>query len=311
MTTRRAVIIYNPSSGFVRKKSGYVATMVELLEQRGIHGEPFPTVRPGDAGAHSRESAAAGVELVISHGGDGTVNEVVQGMAGGNAALAVWSGGTANVIAKDLGLPSDMTQLADIIAAGNTKRISLGRMTDPSRPNSQTGRYFVMMAGIGLDASVCREVNPGLKRLSGKFAFGISAMRHVKTWKGLPFMLTVGRDRCETAFAVVANGRGYGAPVCLAPDARLEDPFFQVFVAPKHVRNLSYLSDFLTLLRTSPEKVGSQLLEGRHVEAESEGTVWVHLDGEVAGKLPAHFDIVPGALSVIVPEADPAQPPRQ
>lgn len=287
----------------MRQKAGYVGTMIELLAGHGIAAEACPTSSPSDAAAIAARAVTQGVDIVISHGGDGTVNEVIQGMAGGGATLAVWSGGTTNIVARELGLPWRKEELAPIIGAGRTTRICLGRATLRSaRDDSEAvERYFIMVAGIGLDASVCRAVNPSLKRISGKSAFGVSAVGHLAAWRAVPFDVTVDGQVARASFAVVANGASYGAPVVLAPDAQLERESFDVFALPPQRRNVSYLSEFLNCRRGGPNSTSGSVMRGATVEAKSDGEVWVQLDGEVAGRLPARFEIVPDALSVIVP----------
>src|SRR5215471_9419869 len=100
--------------------------MQRLLSTRGIDAEIQPTNGPGDATCLARQAISQSRELIICYGGDGTINEVVQAMALGPASLAVWAGGTSNVVARDLGLPFSADKLADVIAAGKTIRVSLG-----------------------------------------------------------------------------------------------------------------------------------------------------------------------------------------
>src|SRR5262249_6285439 len=150
-------------------------------------------------------AVASGREIIVSYGGDGTLNEVLQGIVGSEAALAVWPGGTANVVARDLSMPFDVQGLADTIAARKTRRIALGeakrsdgetgRVGDganiapsPSRPLSPS-RYFIMMAGIGLDASIARTVNKKLKRRTGEFAYWVCGINHLFRWNGEPFII--------------------------------------------------------------------------------------------------------------------------
>lgn len=303
MASNRAVIIYNPTSGFVRRKAGYVQEMVDLLAGCGVEAEARATSKPSDCAAFARDAIAGGVGTIISHGGDGTVNEVLQGMAGSDAALGVWSGGTTNIAARELGLPSAKEDLAPILAAGKTMRVAVGRAVCRAlRPDvSAVDRYFLMVAGVGLDASVCLGVSPRLKRLGGKFAFAVAAAKHLFTWRPGVFEIDVDGDRMQGAFALVANGASYGAPVVLAPDARLKDATFQVFALPAHTHNAGYLRDFVACRRGGPSRTSGALLTGARVEVTSSEDVYVELDGEVVGMLPAHFEAVPDALSVVVP----------
>src|SRR5690554_5658050 len=108
MTSRLATIIYNPASGRSGRRAENVAALQKLLQARGIETEARATRGPHDATELAREAVAAGAETIISYGGDGTLNEVLQAMVGTSAALAVWPDGTANVVARELGMPSEL-----------------------------------------------------------------------------------------------------------------------------------------------------------------------------------------------------------
>src|SRR2546425_10733623 len=126
MNSRRATIIYNPMSGRPARRAEDVRRMIRLLGERGIDADARATSKPEDATGLAGEAVADGADIIISYGGDGTLNEVIQAMPGSRTALAVWPGGTANVVARDLGVPFDIVRLADMISAGKTKRIALG-----------------------------------------------------------------------------------------------------------------------------------------------------------------------------------------
>jgi diacylglycerol kinase (ATP) len=303
MVRKRAVIIYNPASGRLDRRDENVRTMLQLLSERGIDTRACTTAGPNDAARIASRSVAEGVDVIISYGGDGTVNEVIQGMVKSHkTSLAIWAGGTANVVALDLGLPFDIESLADMIAAGKTKRISLGlaRSAHDLLQPATCERYFVMFAGIGLDASICREVNLKLKRKFGQLAFWASGIKHVFTWQGEPFDISVDGKPFKTAFALIGKGKGYGGGIMMTPHARLEDPCFEVFIPPLRSSKLAYLRDFFNCYRGDPEATGASLVKGRHVFASSAQRLWVEVDGEVIGTLPMSFDVVPDALSLIV-----------
>src|ERR1700759_3991298 len=184
MSEQRAVIIYNPMSGRPRRRADAVQRMIALLKTRGIRAEARATAGPEDATRMARESVSDGIEMIITYGGDGTINEVIQGMAHSNAALAVWPGGTSNVTAVELGMPFTLERLADVFAARKTQRITLGCATGAA------GRYFLMMAGIGLDASIAHSVDKKLKRRVGELAYWVSGIKHLFTWSADQFTIT-------------------------------------------------------------------------------------------------------------------------
>ena len=323
MVHKQATIIYNPMSGRAGRRAESVARMISLLGERGIDAEARATTEPEDGTRLAREATGSGADIIVSYGGDGTLNEVIQGMAGSHTALAVWPGGTANVVARDLGVPFDVPGLAGIIAACKTNRIALGRAkagsefrvqgSESERANvgrepgtrdpepGTDGRYFVMMAGIGLDASIARRVNQKLKRRTGEFAFWVSGIKHFFQWHGEPFRIEVDGHCYESTFALIGNGKGYGGGMMITPGARLEEPWFEIYILSPMSNNFAYLPALRGCMRGKPEVAGATLIRGRHVEANSPHEPWVEADGEIIGPLPMTFDIVPDALSIIVP----------
>ncbi|PYP83429.1 MAG: hypothetical protein DMF61_23345 [Blastocatellia bacterium AA13] len=297
MSERRAALIFNPQSGRSSRRLERVRRMCELLAAKGISIDVRGTAAPGDAVTLSRKAVTEGKDMVIVYGGDGTVNEAVQGMAGSRVPLAVWSGGTANVVARDLGLPSRIEALSNVIAAGKERRISLGI----TRSSDGSARYFVMFAGIGLDASICRAVNQKLKRKVGELAFWAAGIKHLFAWEPSPFRIEIEDVKYEAAFALIGNGKGYGGGIVMTPGARLDEPSFEVFILPKHRRNASYLMDLILCKSGRPERSRGILLRGDRITASSAGEIWVEVDGEVFATLPMTIEAAPDALSLIVP----------
>lgn len=304
MTIRNAEIIFNPTAGRSVRRALDADAMVRLLRDRGVTAEARPTTGPSDATRLARDAASRNVDVIVSYGGDGTLNEVLQGIVGTQTGLAVWAGGTANVVARDLKMPDSIEQLADVIAAGKTKRITLGlaRRENAAEPGTALEqRYFFMFAGIGLDASVARRVNSKLKRKTGQLAFWIEGLKHIVTWRPELFSIEVDGKRYESVFAVIANGRGYGGGLCMAPEANLESPSFDVYIVPRRMNNLAYLFDLIACVRGTTARTNAKIVRGSRVVANSSKEPWVEVDGEVIGPLPMAFDAVPEAVSVIVP----------
>jgi YegS/Rv2252/BmrU family lipid kinase len=298
MTQKTAAIIYNPASGRSRRREDSLKLMVEQLGRHSIKATVYATEAAGDAGRLAANAISNGDRIIIANGGDGTVNEVIQGMAGTDATLAIWAGGTANVAATDLGLPFAPKPLAEVIAAGKTKRVSLGvARLGGAGSNS---RYFMMFAGIGLDASICRGVNTRLKRRTGELAFWVSGIQHLFRWQPEPFAIEIDGSRFDAAFAVIGKGKSYGGGFQITPHARLEDPWFEVFIVPPLKRNIGYAWDLVGSILIRRSRTRSSRVTGRRVVVNSATTPWVELDGEVVGTLPVQFDILPDALSVCV-----------
>lgn len=352
MTNKRATLIYNPMSGRRGRRAEDAREMIHLLGERGIVAEAHATEGPDDATRLAREAVKESADIIISYGGDGTLNEVIQGTAGSRASLAIWPGGTSNVAARDLGIPFKTEQLAEMISRGKAKRVSLGLASGQAKAQGEgtasgsawnrseanlqryastiassnldqkvesfTGpavpplvgqpagsrlaeRYFFMMAGIGLDASIARGVNRKLKRKTGEFAYWVTGIKHLFTWQADLFTIEVDGKSYESVFTIVGNGKGYGGGMCITPNAKLDEPLFEVYILPRRANNFAYLQALAACMRGNPEKTGATLIKGKHIKADSTRELWVEADGEIIGSLPMSFDIVPAALSIIVP----------
>jgi diacylglycerol kinase (ATP) len=172
---RRAILIANPKAGrgSLAGRREAIQRFCRLLEARGIEIELRNTTGPNDATRLAAEAAREGFREVIVSGGDGTINEALQGLIGTDARLGIWPRGTANVLGRELRLPTQLERLVDIIVAGQTRRIHPGCATIESTGER---RYFLLMAGIGVDASIVDRVRPALKKRVGEVAFWYSGV---------------------------------------------------------------------------------------------------------------------------------------
>ena len=287
---REAVIIGNPEAGGVRYE-GRLKRCAEILSSGGLAVEVWPTEQP----QHATELATlAGSRLVVAAGGDGTVNEVVNGLAH-DATLGILPLGTANVLARELGLPLKAEEACKHILFGKVGRIDAGVATD----HEGTERRFTCMAGMGLDARVVEEVTPRLKRILRMLAFPLMAFK-VYSEGDLPMLhIEHGDDTYLTQFAIVANGQYYGGDFRTAEDAALTTGKLEVVL----VERVSWLlrPDVLaSILAKRPLDRSMRSFTAKELRATSPGArVPVQLDGEVWGRLPMSFRIEPGALKVI------------
>ena len=287
---REAVIIGNPEAGGVRYE-GRLKRCAEILSSGGLAVEVWPTERP----QHATELATlAGSRLVVAAGGDGTVNEVVNGLAH-DATLGILPLGTANVLARELGLPLKAEEACKHILFGKVGRIDAGVATD----HEGTERRFTCMAGMGLDARVVEEVTPRLKRILRMLAFPLMAFK-VYSEGDLPMLhIERGDDTYLTQFAIVANGQYYGGDFRTAEDAALTTGKLEVVL----VERVSWLlrpDVLVSILAKRPLDRSMRYFTAKELRATSPGArVPVQLDGEVWGRLPMSFRIEPGALKVI------------
>jgi diacylglycerol kinase family enzyme len=299
MKERTATLILNPNAGRGgAAAAGEVALFRELARAGGVGVEVRPTAGPGDASRLAARAAQEGAGLVVVRGGDGTVHEAIQGLAGTGARLLVWPAGTANVLARQLALPRTAGGAAGVLLGGRTRRISLGLAT-----SERTGerRYFFMMAGVGLDASVVRHVRPRLKRRLGEAAFWYAGLGHLAHWRPEVFTVEVEGEKLPATYAAVGKAPWYGGKLAITPRARLDAEDFEVCVIDTHSR-LRYLRLLGRAMRggVAPEGApGICFRRVRHVRAE--GHALVQADGELIGSLPMTFEVVPEGVELLVP----------
>lgn len=298
MAERRAVLIYNPNAGRSADPARPVEEFRACVGAAGAEVEVRPTAGPEDAARLAREAAAAGATDVVVRGGDGTVHEAIQGLVGSAARVLVWPAGTANVLARQLGLPRAAGEAAGVFARAATRRITLGAAT-----SERTGarRYFFMLAGVGLDASVVRSVRPRLKRRVGEAAFWYAGLGHLARWVPREFTVEVGGERLRATYAAVGKAPWYGGGLAITPRARLDSDEFEVCVIDTRSR-LRYLRLLGHAMRGGAPEAGARGLTFRRAaRLRCEGDVSVQADGELIGDLPMAFEVVPEGLELIVP----------
>lgn len=302
--SKRISLIYNPMAGALRRDPRQIEQLTRALRAQQVAVEPSPTARAGHATELAAQAVRDGIETIIVCGGDGTINETAQSLVGTETALAVWPSGTANVLAKELRLPRAPQRLAELIAAGNTRTISVGRATKPA---ANWQRYFLLMAGIGLDATIVQSVDLELKRRAGIGAYVAAGLGYLARLPLTPFALACNGQSYESTFTVIANAANYAAWFRLAPRARMEDDNLYVcsFNSRSRLALLSYA--FLSMAgghhTRSPRVVYQSVGAARAAMANSAAAALVQLDGEVVGQLPMQFEIVPQALRVVAPLA--------
>jgi YegS/Rv2252/BmrU family lipid kinase len=297
MHERKAVLIYNPNAGRGRDAARPVETFCAGARREGLEVSVRPTAGPDDAARLAAEAAAAGATDVVVRGGDGTVHEAIQGLAGTRARVQVWPAGTANVLARQLGLPRGAGEAAEVFARGRSRRITLGAAT-----NERTGarRYFFMMAGVGLDASVVRSVRPRLKRRVGEAAFWYAGLGHLAHWVPREFTVEVGGERLTATYAAVGKAPWYGGGLAITPRARLDSHEFEVCVINTRSR-LRYLRLLGHAMRGGAPEGAPGVTFRRSARLRCVGDVGVQADGELIGELPMTFEVVPEGLELIVP----------
>jgi len=292
-------LIYNPTAGAMRRDPERIERLARALTRHGIDVMLLPTNRAGDATQFTRQSVNDGAEVVVICGGDGTINEAAQSLVGTETALAVFPCGTANVLAREMRLPCDENALSELIATRSARTISVGRAVKP-----ETGwqRYFLLMAGIGLDATIVNGVDLGLKRWIGAGAYLASGLGYLARLPLTPFSIDLNGRRLESTFTVISNAASYAVCFTLAPGARVDDDQLDVCVFNSHSR-LAYLTyAFLSMAKGLHTRVSKVVYQpAREAHANSNDKALVQLDGDVMGTLPMRFEIATQALRIIAP----------
>ena len=258
-----------------------------------------PTTGPGTAGAIARASIGRGADLVIAAGGDGTINEVLEGMVHSAVPLAILPGGTANVLATEMKLGTNVERVVERLPEFQPRRISVGHL---SCEGGRVSRHFLLMAGIGLDAHIVYRVSAALKARSGKLAYLVAGVGMMG--RRLPQLeAEIGGGRLPCSFALVSKVRNYGGDFEIARNVTLLDDEFEVvlFEGPSSLSFVKYVVG-MAVNRLSEMK-GVTILRAKRVVVSNleRGRAFAQIDGEFAGNLPAEVRIVPEALTLLVP----------
>ncbi len=281
-------IILNPAARSER------ATRIRARIE-GLAGNPVVCVTsaPREAKHLARRAVTEGFTKVVAAGGDGTIHEVVNGMAGSDAVLGLLPLGTVNVFAAELGLPlNDLSLCWDIIQSDHTRVVDLPRAND---------NYFVQLAGVGLDAQAVQETSANLKKNFGPLSYLISAAQ-IAARK--PPRLQIESDDTEireASFVLVGNGRRYGGPFPFFKQAVLNDGLLDVILFKQlgYLEIIRYLQDvFFSSVINLPDV---EYFQTRRLRVSSDQEVPVELDGELSGQCPIEFQIQESTLRVLVP----------
>jgi len=294
------VLVYNPRAGKLdRRRGAPIERVVEILRGQGHNVTVAPTTGPRTAAEIVREHVNRGADLVLAAGGDGTINEVAEGLVHTDVPLGILPGGTANVLATEMRLGSSLERAARALPECRPRRISVGHLTCD---NGTISRHFLLMAGIGLDAHIVYRVSAPLKARAGKMAYWVAGWALLG--RRLPeFQVEVAGRRQKSSFALVSKVRNYGGDFEIAREVNLFDDRFEVVLFEGR-STLPYVKYFAGLMLNRVEGMkGVTVLRERCLRLfyPEDERVYVQIDGELAGHLPAQVRIVPDAITILVP----------
>ncbi len=291
----RVKVILNPNARHGRAAEDEAAA-VRALTDLGADFDLVRTSCPGDAIAMARAAAEHGCDVVCAMGGDGTVNEVINGIAGTGAALAVIPVGTGNDFANALGVPKgDVAAACRVLARGQRRPMDLCRVND---------RYFASSFGAGFDARVTKAANERFKRLGGIWTYIFAVISVIWSFRPNPVRIVAdGREISKSPLLVAAtNWKSYGGGMYICPGAEIDDGMLDVCIVD-NVPILRFLYCFPRVIRgthvTMPEV---QMLRARSVHISCSRTETYHVDGEVFEAAEMEVALVLGGIDVVVGE---------
>jgi diacylglycerol kinase family enzyme len=256
-----------------------------------------PTTGPATGPAIARDCIAKNADVIIAAGGDGTINEVANGVVGTEVPLAILPAGTANVLAVEMEVGTKMVAAAERLSQWIPERISVGQIS-----NQAEERYFLLMAGAGLDAMIVYNIDAQLKARIGKAAYWVGGFSQLG--RALPeFDVRVQGHPSRCSFALASRVRNYGGDLYIARGASLFSDQFELvlFEGAHSLPYMKYLFGVLTGRLANMKGVTVVRTDAVHLEAPSDRGIYVQIDGEYAGRLPAALRIVPRSLTLLVP----------
>ena len=292
-------VIHNPVAGPKDVNPKAVKRIDRVRAYLSAQGLPFrirETSAPGDAGVMAREAALESADAVVAVGGDGTMNEVADGLAGSATRLVFVPHGTGNVFAREFSLPESVEGCMDLLTSGKTISVRLAKAND---------RHFVLLASAGFDAEVVERMNHRQKNLLGIAAYVLCGARHLLRSQPPLWLEFPDRERVKAQAVIVARGKKYGGNVTIAPAGDIAGETFQVIALLRKGR--------WSIAKFALDALRGKHVSSRHVLIRESPSLFVRstipsacqVDGEYLGPLPVRFTVTDVLLRIVVPAEFP------
>ncbi|MFS1514201.1 diacylglycerol kinase [Chengkuizengella sp. SCS-71B] len=292
---KRARLIYNPSSGREEMKKR-LPEVLKKLESGGFETSTHETKGQGDASRAAEEAVKREFDVVIAAGGDGTLNEVVNGLANQpfRPKLGILPLGTTNDFARALGIPKNWSRACDIILNEYTELIDIGKVND---------EYFINIAGGGSLTELTYEVPSKLKTMLGQLAYYMKGLEKLPQFRPIHLSLKskeVTLEEEEVMIFLIANSNSVGGMEKIAPTASLSDGLFDIFILKKC--NLAEFIRIVTLTLKGAHVHDPHVIhfKSNHLQISSSDYTQINLDGEYGGTLPKTFSLIPSHIPVFI-----------
>ena len=285
-------MIVNPISGMGsgRKQAPRIE---ELLRENDYDVDILYTDAKGSAQTAAAEAGPADVSVILSVGGDGTLNEVVNGVADKGIPVTIFPTGTGNVLAKEYGIPRDAKRVCEMIVRGKTEQLDVGLIN---------GRRFLLFAGAGFDAAVTMSIYHSRTGRMSMLNYVAPTLKTLFSYRFPRMQVTVdGESAGEATSVIVSNVRSYGGPFSFLDDADPTDGLFDICLMRGHRRRdlVRYIwGGFRHRIGKLPD---TEILRGTSIELAAEDEAPIQADGDFIGKAPARIDLLPARLPLIVP----------
>ena len=313
---RKAALLFNPDSGSRgRRRHLELESALAVLRDAGVEADLVPTDSQDHAGEATRAAITSGCDTVFACGGDGTIHNIIQVLANSPAALGILPMGTANALAHDLGLPSNITAAAKAALRATPHSVALGRVAYIDLSGSPGSRFFIVTAGMGVDAHLFYKLHGGVKQRMGMAAYYAKCWQLWATYPMTRFaaeFVQGGSNEVTSANVTELMGvriRNFGGVVQeLAPGASLDRNDLRLVFA-RTASRIAYLAYVARgILRQKWKIPGIDLAYSTRVSCQylttagdGQSKIYVEADGELLGTLPAEITIVPNALNLLVP----------
>ena len=298
-----AILIANPTSGSYIYHSQQIKNTISFLREHGWQAELKLTMARGDARRFAHDAVLQHIDVVVAVGGDGTINEIIQELAGSDTALGVLPNGTVNVWAREVNIPLDTQRARDVLLNGCVRRVDLGKVND---------RYFLLMAGIGLDGEVTHAVEKKPAKRLGIFGYLLVGAWLGLGYKGFRVFMQVDKRTIKTHALqiIIGNTQLYGGAVKYTWEAKCDDGLLDVCIVRRqamHRRILVFL-DFM--LHREQRHQWVRYEKCTKISLRTRPSVAIQVDGDpldyTSSSYPlTTFSIAPAALKVIVPQQVP------
>jgi diacylglycerol kinase (ATP) len=314
---RKAALLYNPESGGSKQRQRELESALTVLRNGGVEANLVPTESSHHAVEETRRAVDSGCDTIFACGGDGTIHNILQVLANSSTAMAILPMGTANALAHDLGVPLRVVAAAKASLQAAPRRIALGHVNYADLQGNPATRYFVVAAGVGVDAHLFYKLHTGTKQRMGMAAYYAKAWH---LWFNYPMTrfgaehTPTGSDaphRAEVTELMAIRIRNFGGVLQeLAPGASLARDDMRL-VSCRTASRLAYLA-YVTrgLLRLPWTIPGIDLAHSTRVSCQYQSSstnphqqrkIYVEADGELLGTLPAEITVVPNALTLLAP----------